>query len=138
MNRFVLDASVSLAWFLDYPVPDLAVRVWRGLQKGSRAVVPALWNLEMANGLAMAERRGALTRSYLDHCLRDLDGLAESLDYAGSAISTRQAFHAASAFRLTAYDAVYLETARLEHLSLATLDRALKSAAASAGVSLFP
>jgi predicted nucleic acid-binding protein len=92
----------------------------------------------MANGFATAERRGALTKSDIDRCLTDIDVLlASSVDYSTTVISLRQAFACASGFRLTAYDALYLETARTEHLPIATLDRALADAARKAGVRLF-
>ena len=61
MTRFVLDASVALAWFVDNPVAAYAVRVRKSMARDARAVVPGLWHLEMANGLAVAERRGILT-----------------------------------------------------------------------------
>jgi predicted nucleic acid-binding protein len=139
VSRFVLDASVGLAWFLDDPVPDLATKVRQSLRRGSRALVPSLWVLEMANGFATVERRGALAAPFLDRCLNDVEGLLSSvIDHSASAISVRQAFSVANAFRLTAYDATYLEMARTEHLPLATLDRALRDAAVRAGVSLFP
>jgi predicted nucleic acid-binding protein len=135
LNQFVLDASVSLAWFLDSPVPDLAIRVRRSLETGSRAIVPPLWRLEMANGFAIAERRGNLTISFADRCLSDVEGLMASvIDESATAISLRQAHSVARSFRLSAYDAAYLETARREHLPLATLDRALGDAATKAGV----
>jgi predicted nucleic acid-binding protein len=138
LSRFVLDASVSLAWFLDRPVPELAVKVWQQLQQGARAIVPTLWTVEMANGFATAERRGALARLNLDRCLSDIEMLmGGAIEYAATAVSIRHTFGAASAFRLTAYDAVYLEMARAEHLPLATLDRDLIAAAAVAGVPLF-
>ena len=138
MKQFVLDASVSLAWFLDNPVPDLAIRVRRSLANGSRAVVPPLWGLEVANGFAVAERRGDLTTSFADRCLDDIEGLMASvIDESAAAISLRQAHSVARSFRLTAYDAAYLETARRDHLPLATLDRALGEAAAKAGIPLF-
>lgn len=137
MNPFVLDASISLAWFLDSPVPDLAIRVRRNLESGSRAIVPALWLLEMANGFAIAERRGNLAVAFADRCLSDIEGLMASvIDESGTAISLRQAHSVARSFRLSVYDAVYLETARREHLALATLDRALGDAATRAGVPL--
>lgn len=138
MKQFVLDASVSLAWFLDNPVPDVATRVRRALESGSGAVVPPLWRLEVANGFAVAERRGDLTMSFADRCLDDIEGLMASvINESAAAISLRQAHSVARQFRLTAYDAAYLETARSEHLGLATLDRALSEAAAKAGVPLF-
>lgn len=138
MSQFVLDASVSLAWFLDSPVPDLAVRVRRSLETGSRALVPPLWCLEMANGFAIAERRGNLIVSFADRCLSDVEKLMASvIDESTTAVSFRQAHSVARSFRLSAYDAAYLETARREHLPLATLDRALGDAATKAGVPLF-
>jgi predicted nucleic acid-binding protein len=70
--------------------------------------------------------------------MTDIDVLlASSIDYSTTVISLRQAFAGARGFRLTAYDAVYLETARAEHLPIATLDRALADAARKAGVRLF-
>jgi predicted nucleic acid-binding protein len=138
MNRFVLDASVGLAWFLDRPVPRLAALAWRALDRNARAIVPQLWLLEMANGFVTAERRGALSRSHIDRCFSDLEiVLATSVDFADGPISIRQAFSAASAFRLTAYDAAYVELARREQLPLATFDRELIHAATKAGVPLF-
>ena len=137
MKRFVLDASVSLSWFVDDPIPDLAVRVRRSLGNGSSALVPTLWHLEMANGFAIAERRGALTAVLADRCLDDVERLLASvIDSSSAIISARQAYTTARIFGLTAYDAVYLEIARREHLALATLDRALGRAAKQASVAL--
>jgi predicted nucleic acid-binding protein len=135
LKRFVLDASVSLAWFLDNPVPDLAIRVRRSLESGSHAVVPPLWRLEMANGFAVAERRRDLDASFADRCLDDIEGLMASvIDESAVAISLRHAHSVARTFRLSAYDAAYLETARREHLPLATLDKQLLAAATKAGI----
>lgn len=137
MKSFVLDASISLAWFVDNPVPDLAVRVRRGLESGSTALVPFLWHLEMANGFAVAERRGAITAAFADRCLDDMEALLASVIESSSVVVTlRQANAAARSFGLTAYDAVYLETAHRERLPLATLDQALARAASQAGVPL--
>jgi predicted nucleic acid-binding protein len=137
LKRFVLDASVSLAWFLYDPVPDLALRLRRNLENGSRALVPPLWHLEMANGFAIGQRRGILSESRSDRCLDDIEGLMASvIENSAGTISLRQALSVAHAFGLTAYDAAYLETARREHLPLATLDRQLKAAASKAGVEI--
>lgn len=138
MKHFVVDASVSLGWFLDSPVPDLAIRVRRSLESGSVATVPSLWRLEVANGFAVTERRGALTAAFADRCLDDIEGLMASvIRESAIGISLRQALSVARTFRLSSYDAVYLETARRELLPLATLDRALGDAALKAGIPLF-
>jgi predicted nucleic acid-binding protein len=133
-----LDASVALSPFLDNPVPDLAARVRQSFERGYHAVVPALWRLEIANGFAIAERRGALSAAFVDRSLASIDAMMASvIEESGNTVSLRQAFSAARAYHLSAYDAVYLETARYERLPLATLDRALAHAAVKAGIPLF-
>jgi len=135
--RFVLDASVSLAWFVDHPVAPYANRARQLLAGGSRAVVPALWHLEMANGLAGAERRGIFTPADVDRSLAQLEQLlGRAIESDGDLVAVRTACTTARAFGLTSYDAVYLETARRTGLPLATLDQPLRVAAARAGVEL--
>lgn len=137
MTGFVLDASVALRWFLDHPMPPYANRVKRFFLKGVRAVVPALWHLEMSNGLAVAERRSILTAADVDQAVIDIEQIAAaSMDIDGSVVSARQALATARAFQLSAYDAVYLDLARRERLPLATLDDRLRAAAPRAGVQL--
>jgi predicted nucleic acid-binding protein len=136
--RFVLDASVALAWFVDNPVAPYAARIKKALARHARAVVPGLWHLEMANGFAVAERRGILTAANATLGLVAIEQLlAQAIESSSDFISIRQALTTARKFQLSAYDAVYLDTARREHLPLATLDRKLVAAARQAGVELF-
>jgi predicted nucleic acid-binding protein len=137
LKRFVLDASVALAWFLDNPVSVYAVRVKRDLLAGARAVVPALWHLEMANGLVVAERRGILTATEASRSLIDIEHLTVQIETISDLVSARQALSTARSFLLSAYDAVYLDTARQGGLPLATLDKSLRAAASRADVELF-
>jgi predicted nucleic acid-binding protein len=135
VRGFVLDASVALRWFLDHPLHVYANRVKQLLLKGDRAVVPALWHLEMSNGLIVAERRSILTSADAELAMRDVEQfVAQAVNTDSVAISTRQTFATARAFQLSAYDAVYLDLARRERLPLATLDERLRTAAARAGV----
>ena len=137
MTRFVLDASVALRWFVSNPVPAYARRVKQLMLDGARAMVPALWHLEMANGLAVAERRGIVTAADADQSLADIEGLlGQAIEGDPALVSVRQALTTARTFRLSGYDAVYLDVARRERLPLATLDQALRAAAARAGVAL--
>jgi len=131
----VLDASVALAWFVDHPVPTQAIQARDLLSDGSLAVVPALWHLEMANGFAMAERRRILRTGAIGECLIKLGQLlAQRIETDSTAISVREALTTARSFHLSAYDAVYLNTARNHGLPLATLDRDLRAAAIKAGI----
>jgi predicted nucleic acid-binding protein len=136
--RFVLDASVALAWFVDNPVASYAIQVRRSLVRDARAVVPMLWHLEMANGFAVAERRGVLTPANSTAGVATLEQLlAEAIESSPEFIPMKQLLTTARDFQLSAYDAVYLETARRGRLPLATLDRRLLAAAKQAGVETF-
>ncbi len=56
---FVLDASVVVAWcFEDETTPYTEYVL--GLLSGDTACVPAIWPLEVANALLVAERRARL------------------------------------------------------------------------------
>lgn len=137
MKRFVLDASVALAWFIDRPTAPYADHIRQLLINDNKAVVPVLWELEIANGFIVAERRGVLTTSDTVEALQNLDGvMAYAIENSPDSVSMRRALHVARTYGLTAYDAAYLETARREHLPLATLDRQLKAAASKAGVEI--
>lgn len=137
MSDFVLDASVALAWVLDNPVPVYALDVRRQMLTGKRGLVPTLWHLEIANGLAMAERRGDLNTADAEDALDQiLLTAASKLDTEIKLAAARDSLANARSFQLTAYDAVYLELARREGLPLATLDKRLRTAATKAGVAL--
>lgn len=135
MKRFVLDASVTLAWFIDRPVVPYVEHVRELLLFGSRAIVPALWHLEITNGFLVAERRGTWTASNTAEALRALDVvIANSIELYSEPILARGILALARQFKLTAYDAVYLEAALHQGLPIATLDRQLRTAASAAGV----
>jgi len=137
VKRFVLDASVALAWFVDRPTAPYADHIRELLLRGDRALVPALWQLEIANGFLVAERRGVLTPSDTVEALQNLDVvIAQAVEHTQDSVSMRRALNAGRKFGLTAYDAVYLETALGQDLPLATLDRQLKAAASKAGVEI--
>lgn len=137
MKRFVLDASVALAWFLDRPTAQYADHVRQLLLRGNRAVVPALWQLEIANGFIVAERRGILNSSDTTEALQNLEVvIAQAIENSLDPVSMRGILRTAKEFRLTAYDAVYLDTALRQELPLATLDRQLLTAASRAGVEI--
>jgi predicted nucleic acid-binding protein len=137
VKHFVLDASVALAWFIDHPVAPYANRVKQLLLSGNRAVVPALWQLEVTNGFLVAERRGTIASLDISQALQSLEiMLLQVIDNNQEPVSMRRVLALARQFRLTAYDAAYLDTARDLQLPLATLDNRLAQAATEAGVQL--
>lgn len=130
---FVLDNSVALAWcFEDEQTPAVMELLDRVVDTG--AVAPLLWPLEALNGLLAAERHrrvGPAKRAALAAFLRDLPITLDG-DTAERAWDTTAAL--AEQFKLTVYDAAYLELARRRQLPLASLDRDLRDASAAAGV----
>lgn len=137
MNRFVLDASVAVAWVVGIPVDPYAVAVQSHVASGWRAIVPPLWQLEVANALLLNERRKTLTSAEADRGLLDLETFLASLaDLDPAPPAMRELANVARAYQLTVYDAAYLALAKRESLPLATLDKGLRAAAAKAGVTL--
>lgn len=130
---FVLDNSVALAWcFEDEQTASVLDLLDCVAETG--AMAPLLWPLEALNGLLAAERRrriGPAKRAVLTTFLRQLP---VRLD----AHTAEQAWDAtngmAERFKLTIYDATYLELAQRRRLPLASLDQDLRAAAAAAGV----
>ncbi|HEY5230790.1 MAG TPA: type II toxin-antitoxin system VapC family toxin, partial [Galbitalea sp.] len=59
---FVIDTSLAMAWcFEDEATPPTEAVLDR--LREDQAVVPAIWPLEIANVLLVAERRGRLTEA---------------------------------------------------------------------------
>lgn len=137
MSRFVLDASVALAWCFD----DESTKETNGLVDQARdygACVPSLWHLELTNVLLQAERRGRITPADIAVRLRLLGALPIETDTETHLRATRETLILARAERLTAYDASYLELAMRRGLPLATRDRDLRAAAKRLGVAVLP
>jgi predicted nucleic acid-binding protein len=131
----VLDCSVTLAWLLpdEQSAPAHAV-----LDRivASRAWVPALWRLEVANSLQMAVRRNRIDRGFRDASLADLGMLNVQIDPDTSGFAWTDTLQLADTHGLTTYDAAYLELALRLSLPLATQDVHLRRAALDRGVPL--
>ncbi len=137
MNRFVLDASVALSWFIDMPVEPYAAQVRDRVRRGDRAVVPPLWELEFANGVLMAERRRIIDPTIGDETLAEMERLRRAgVEMDSAAPPIGDVLEVSRNYQLTVYDAAYLELAQREAMPLATLDKALRTAAGKAGVKL--
>ncbi len=124
----VLDASATLSWyFTDERTPETDSLLDQVVEQG--AVVPALWRLEVANGLQMSMRRGRLDAAFRDNALIQLARMPITIDSDTDTYAWNTTLHLSERFKLTLYDAAYLELAQRRHLPLATLDRTLRAAA---------
>ena len=132
---FVLDASMTLSWAFEGESTPYTVAVLESLET-VHAIAPALWAFEVANVLSIAERRGRMNAAALAAFLERLRLLPVAIEHRPATWLAQQILPLARAYRLSAYDAAYLELAIREGLPLATLDDDLRRAAAGAGVAL--
>jgi predicted nucleic acid-binding protein len=131
----VLDASLTLAWYFeDERTPAGDALLDRVAEDG--AVVPMLWRYEIANGLQTAVRRGRIDVAYREASLADLRLLPITVDRAGDDVVWTAILGFADRFRLTVYDAAYLELAHRRGLPLATGDHPLRAAARGLAIEL--
>lgn len=133
----VVDASVALAWALPDEIGEYADVVLAHAEKEG-LYVPELWAHEVANGLAIAYVRQRITVDQEQQFIDGLSRLTIRLDQPGALQVIRDGTAAARQYRLTAYDAAYVELAAREGLQLATLDSRMQAAAIKGGVELFP
>lgn len=135
MTVCVLDSSVALAWIL----PDesnAAINALLDQIAAAGAAAPGLWRLETANVLLGAERRRQITLAERRQALLLLGKLPVQVDTQTASQAWGETLDLAAARDLTVYDATYLELAVRLSLPLASLDRALRRAAAACGVAL--
>lgn len=131
----VLDSSATLAWIYAEETTEAVRQTFERVAEDG-AVVPALWRLEVANSLTVAVRRGRVDVAFRNAALADLALLDIATDPHTDANSWTPTLHLADRFRLTLYDAAYLELAHRRSLPLASLDEELRAAGRALGVPL--
>ena len=135
MSDFVLDASLTLQWFLeDEANREYSLAVLASLSE-KRALVPMLWYYEVGNGLVMAYRRKRIAFDQIDGFLTRLKTLP--IDTAQqTAAEILELPMVAKAHGLTNYDAAYFALAIRFNLPLATNDSLLRKVSAAGGVTI--
>jgi len=104
---------------------------------GSKACVPQLWLYEVISVMAESQRRGALSADKARDFFEDLRSLDIEVDREADREHIFGSAHPlAVRYRLSGYDAAYLELAIRRRLPLASLDHELNNAASEAGVVL--
>ena len=135
--RFVLDNSVVMRWLLkDGSVERLAYAdkvLGLLMQDDAQAVVPGIWPLEVANVIVKAQAKGLLSEARATAFIGLLDDMGISVDARTAERALTDTLQLARRFKLSSYDASYLELALREGLQLATLDADLHSAMLQTG-----
>lgn len=131
----VLDNSVTMTWFMpDEQVTPAKALLHRVAIDG--AVVPTHWPIEIGNTLTIAFRRRRISFADRAEALRLLRGLPIEVDDETQDRLWRDTLDLADRFKLTLYDACYLELAKRLKLPLATLDGDLRAAGLALGLEL--
>jgi predicted nucleic acid-binding protein len=136
VDLFIVDASVAVAWCFPDESNPVSERALDLFFAGAEAIVPAMWPLEVANALLIAERRKRLSRPILTALLDRIASFAVTHEPVDAARAFGQVLSLAQQHALTEYDAAYLELALRRALPLSTLDNDLRRAARRAGVPL--
>jgi predicted nucleic acid-binding protein len=132
----VLDSSVTLARLYTDEVTAAVEEVFETVAE-TGAWVPAIWRLEVANGLQQGVLARRISTRVRDESLADLEAFEIVVDPETDRFAWSSTLRLAERFRLTLYDACYLELAQRRGLALASLDRKLRAAARALNLTLF-
>ncbi len=127
----VIDTSITMAWCFEDEAAPVAEEVLDQLRDDD-AVVPSLWQLDVANVLLVAERRGRMSEAQVSRFVGLLEQLPIRVDTDG--VDMTSVLGVGRRHGLSAYDACYLVLAERLGAPLATLDAALAAAGRTAGV----
>lgn len=129
----VLDASMAIAWLFADETTDATEAIFDEVATMG-AIVPAIWSLEVANGLQKAMRRGRMTSAERELALSQLGNLPIEVDPQTHMHAWSTTLELADVHGLTPYDASYLDLAIRTQKPLATLDGNLARAARAVGI----
>jgi len=136
LNAIVVDASVALAWCFPDEASNYADSVLVAIETQT-LIVPAIWAVEIANALLVGERRKRIRQPDVRRFVELLKDLNIAEDAQAVADTVNNIFPLAQKYRLSAYDAAYLDVAVRRDIPLATLDGDLQKAALAAGIKTF-
>ena len=127
-SDFVMDNSVVMAWCFDDEASSYTDAI-QDLLAQNFAFVPSIWPLEVTNVLLVAERKKRISKAASGHFIAMLSQLPIVVD----SNEPKRVFHdvlsLARQYKLTSYDASYIELAIRKGLPIASLDKAILKAA---------
>lgn len=133
----VIDASVSLAWLLDEPRSETALKdLFLAAYRGNVSVhVPLLWHWECGNVLLGMVKRKAMLLPEVPGYLELMHYVNPVVDGVPTALVQHATIELAQVTGLSYCDASYVELALRRKAQLATFDEKMKTSAQSLGLS---
>ena len=136
MSAFIVDASATLPWCLPDEATPWTEALIDCLKGDDTATVPAHWPNEVSNGLLVECRRSRIPFTRAQLFWDELAQLPITVSPSITPARAKSILARSEQYRLTFYDATYLELAQRLALPLATLDDDLRRSAPLAGVVL--
>ena len=131
---FVADNSVIVAWFVKSQANPYTWSILERAAAGEVIHVPLLWRQEFVNTMVVLERRRRLKAADAAQAFAELADMNLATDR--ELVELDALAGLARRFKLSAYDATYLELAMRLRLPFACRDGPLKTALPKAGVAL--
>ena len=128
---------MTAAWCFEDQSTAYTEAVLQAVIDGAEVIVPAIWRLEVANALVVAERRKIVAPEKSVRFLHDLRQFSIVVDIDGLDEVFGAVLDLARQYQRTSYDACYIELAKRRGLPLATKDEPLLKAAEAAGIPRF-
>ncbi len=134
---FVLDCSTTMAFFFKDEISFYSDYVFEALADNAKALVPAIWPLEIANVCLIAERRKRIQLGEIKEIIDILSTFPIYIVESAPVPNIMDVISFSRKYDLTSYDASYLAIAKRERITIATLDKKLKETAKKARVRIF-
>lgn len=132
----MVDNSIVMSWCFEDEGNCYADAVLESLEF-VQGLAPAVWPLEVANVLLVAERKKRIDRSSVVRFLALLQGLPLKVEHEPPCRALTEIFALARDRGLSSYDASYLDLAMRFGIPIATMDESLIKAAKHCSVPLF-
>jgi predicted nucleic acid-binding protein len=132
---FVVDNSVVMSWCFQDEINPYADFILDRLEEAT-AFVPSIWPLEVGNVLLVAERHHRLSEADSARFLALLSELPIFVEQEEPERMFKEILALARKYKLSTYDASYLDLAMRKGLPIATLDKHLMDAARRSRVPL--
>jgi len=133
MKDFVIDNSVVMSWCFQDETSKYTDAVLGRLEQ-TTAYAPAIWPLEVCNVLLVAERRKRLSQADSSRFVSLLSELPIIVEQESPERMLSEILAIAREYKLSSYDASYLDLAMRKGLPLATTDKNIIAAAKKSNV----
>jgi predicted nucleic acid-binding protein len=135
MQNFVIDNSVVMSWCFQDETSKYTDAILGHLELAT-AYVPTIWPLEVSNVLLVAERKKRLSRADSSRFISLLFELPIIVEQESPERMLSEILALAREYKLSSYDASYLDLAMRKGLPLATTDKNIIAAAKRSNVTI--